>query len=134
MGPHFGHWDAFSMYRLATAIASGDYSVQDDALTYDDRPSYAAEPVAEIKAIDFSALDIMTIAYGVNDFTGNTHSALGGDYFMCRETPCVSVIVECGFLSNAEETALLKTDDYRATFCNEILRGVLYYLSEEKLG
>ena len=59
------------MYRLATAIASGDYSVQDDALTYDDRPSYAAEPVAEIKAIDFSALDIMTIAYGVNDFTGN---------------------------------------------------------------
>ena len=71
MGPHIGHWDAFSMYRLATAIASGDYSVQDDALTYDDRPSYAAEPVAEIKAIDFSALDIMTIAYGVNDFTGN---------------------------------------------------------------
>ena len=69
-----------------------------------------------------------------NDFTGNTHSALGGDYFMCRETSCVSVIVECGFLSNAEETALLKTDDYRATFCNEILRGVLYYLSEEKLG
>ncbi len=71
MGPHIGHWDAFSMYRLATAIASGDYSVQDDALTYDDRPSYAEEPVAEIKAIDFSALDIMTIAYGVNDFTGN---------------------------------------------------------------
>ena len=71
MGPHSGHWDAFSMYRLAEAIASGDYSVQDEAITYSDRTSYAEEPLAEIKAIDFATLDIMTIAYGVNDFNGS---------------------------------------------------------------
>lgn len=70
MGPHGGHWDAFSMYRLAAAIASGDYSVQDDALNYEDRTSYAEEPLATIKSIDFSSLDILTIAYGVNDFNG----------------------------------------------------------------
>lgn len=70
MGPHTGHWDAFSMYRLAEAIAGGDYSVQDEAINYDDRTSYAEEPLAEIKSIDFSALDILTIAYGTNDFTG----------------------------------------------------------------
>ena len=69
-----------------------------------------------------------------NDFTSNEHSALAGDYFMCREVSCLSVIVECGFLSNAEETALLKTTEYRAELCNEILRGILYYLSEEKLA
>lgn len=71
MGVHTGHWDAFSMYRLADAIANNDYSLQDEALGYDDRTSYAEEPLAEIKSIDFSSLDILTIAYGANDFTGN---------------------------------------------------------------
>lgn len=71
MGPHSGHWDAFSMYRLADAIAGGDYSVQDEAINYEDRTSYAEEPLAVIKSIDFSTLDILTIAYGTNDFTGN---------------------------------------------------------------
>ncbi len=71
MGVHTGHWDAFSMYRLAEAIASNDYTLQDDALNYEDRTSYAEEPLAVMKSIDFSALDILTIAYGANDFTGN---------------------------------------------------------------
>lgn len=71
MGPHGGHWDAFSMYRLATAIANNDYSVQDEAISYSDRTSYAEEPLAAIKSIDFATLDVMTIAYGVNDFNGN---------------------------------------------------------------
>lgn len=71
MAVHTGHWDAFSMYRLAYAIANNDYAVQDDAIGYDDRTSYAEEPLATMKAIDYSALDILTIGYGTNDFTGN---------------------------------------------------------------
>ena len=71
MGKHVGHWDAFSMYQLAAAIAAGDYSVQDDALNYSDRTSYAEEPLEAIKSIDFSTLDVITIAYGVNDFNGS---------------------------------------------------------------
>lgn len=71
MGPHIGHWDAFSMYRLADAIAAGDYSLQEEALKFEDRTSYAQEPLALIKSIDFSELDILTIAYGTNDFTGS---------------------------------------------------------------
>jgi lysophospholipase L1-like esterase len=70
MGSHTGHWDCFSMYRLADAIASNDYSLQEDALNYDDRVSYAEEPLALIKSTDFSTVDILTIAYGTNDFTG----------------------------------------------------------------
>ena len=71
MGRHVGHWDAFSMYRLAQAIASGDYSLQEEALKFEDRTSYAQEPLALIQSIDFSTLDILTIAYGTNDFTGS---------------------------------------------------------------
>lgn len=71
MAVHSGHWDAFSMYRLAYSIANNDYAVQDEAINYDDRTSYAEEPLALMKTIDYSALDILTIGYGTNDFTGN---------------------------------------------------------------
>ena len=71
MSQHVGHWDAFSMYRLAYAIANNDYSVQDEAINHDDRTSYAEEPLALMKTIDYSGLDILTISYGTNDFTGN---------------------------------------------------------------
>lgn len=66
-----GHWNDFTMVRLAEAISSNDYSVQDEALNYDDRVSYAEEPLTLIKATDFSTVDIITIAYGTNDFTSN---------------------------------------------------------------
>ena len=39
----------------------------------------------------------------LNDFTNNSHSALRGDYFMLKCTTSPSVIVECGFLSNAND-------------------------------
>ena len=63
-----------------------------------------------------------------NDFTGNNHVAIAGDYYVCREIDCPSVIVECGFLSNAEECALLQTDAYREQICNYIFSGVMLYL------
>ena len=62
-------WDAFSMYRLADSIATGDWSVQDNALALGGQPSYFAETVALLKTIDFSKIDIATISYGTNDFT-----------------------------------------------------------------
>ncbi len=63
-----------------------------------------------------------------NDFTGNSHEAIAGDYFVCRESPCTAVIVECGFLSNEEETRMLQTQDYRDRICSEIFKGVMLYL------
>ena len=63
-----------------------------------------------------------------NDYTGNAHQAIAGDYYICRETNCPAAIVECGFLSNAEECALLQTDEYREIICNQIFNGVMLYL------
>ena len=66
-----------------------------------------------------------------NDYTGNSHQAIGGDYYVCREVDCPAVIVECGFLSNAAESELLQTDAYREQICEYIFRGVMLYLYEQ---
>ena len=63
-----------------------------------------------------------------NNFTGNNHEAIGGDFFICRESPCTAVIVECGFLSNAQEAEKLQTPQYRNELCSRIFDGVMLYL------
>lgn len=66
-------YDAYSMYRLADSVASGDWSVQDavaDAVAEASSPLYAADHINELKALDWSKVDIVTILFGANDFTG----------------------------------------------------------------
>ena len=52
-----------------------------------------------------------------------------GEFFLVEQIDCPSVLVECGFLSNAEEEKLLNTEEYRDEVCYNILLGVLKYLS-----
>lgn len=63
-----------------------------------------------------------------NDNTGNNHSAIAGDYYICRELSCPAVIVECGFLSNDAEAELLQTEAHRQMICDLIFKGVMLYL------
>lgn len=72
MSQHSGHYGAFAMCRLADAIVTGDWSLQEDALNYDDRPTYADVPLALLKSLDFTKVDIITIAYGTNDWGSAT--------------------------------------------------------------
>lgn len=69
MSKHITPWNSFCMYKLADAIATGDFSEQEEAALNADVPSYFKDTVNAMKAIDFSTIDIMTIAYGTNDFT-----------------------------------------------------------------
>ena len=70
-------YDAFSMYNLADAIATGDFSLQEQALV-DGAAKYPGSALvtrfpttlARLKGIDFAAVDMITIAYGTNDQTG----------------------------------------------------------------
>lgn len=59
---------------------------------------------------------------------------LCGDYFIlnCNDYP--SVIVECGFLSNAEDEALLLDLSYRDKIAAAIAAGALRYLSSAANG
>ncbi len=51
-----------------------------------------------------------------------------GDYFMLKCTTAPSVIVECGFLSNAEEEKLLQTDEYQTKIVESIYMGIVKFL------
>lgn len=49
-------------------------------------------------------------------------------YFLLKKTPSPTVIVECGFLSNSEEAALLATEEYQNKVAEAVKAGILEYL------
>ena len=76
MSCHVREWAAFSMYRIADAITTRDFSIQDavdveakSKDVTDEMPIYFLESRALLKSLDFNQVDIVTIAYGSNDYT-----------------------------------------------------------------
>lgn len=55
-------------------------------------------------------------------------NALKGDYYVLNCSDYPSVIVECGFLSNAEDEKLLLSAEYREKIVRAILKGSLSFL------
>ena len=58
-------------------------------------------------------------------------SSLAGDYYLLNISDCPAVIVECGFLSNAEDEKLLISDNYQNQLSNAIFYGALQFLVGE---
>lgn len=56
-------------------------------------------------------------------------NALKGDYYILNYSKIPSVIVECGFLSNADDEKLLTTNEYQQKLALEIFKGSLEYLN-----
>lgn len=54
-------------------------------------------------------------------------------YYLLKRSPGTLVIVECGFLTNSDEAALLKTEEYQDKVAQAIARGIQNYLSEKKI-
>ncbi|MBQ7454866.1 MAG: N-acetylmuramoyl-L-alanine amidase [Clostridia bacterium] len=52
-----------------------------------------------------------------------------GDYYVLRNLSIPAVLVECGFLSNAEEERRLRTPEYRQQVAQSLHDGLLDYLS-----
>lgn len=52
------------------------------------------------------------------------------NYYLLKKTPTPTVIVECGFLSNPSEAALLATNEYQQKVVNAISAGILTYLQD----
>lgn len=57
------------------------------------------------------------------------NNPLIGDYYMLECTDSPSVIVECGFLSNAVDEAMLCTDEYRRLVAYAIFSGAVSYFT-----
>lgn len=51
------------------------------------------------------------------------------DYYILKDNNAVSVLVECGFLSNAQEEMLLKDPQYQDKIAWAIYTGIVKYLS-----
>ncbi len=67
----------------------------------------------------------------VCDATGRSRRlANPGDYYVLRESICPAVIVECGFLSNAEDEQKLLDPSYQSTLATAIAEGIAAYLAD----
>lgn len=61
-------YEAFDGLKLVEAITSGDWSFQ-DACIGNVQTAYYAETLAMLKSLDMSTIDIVTLAWGANDWT-----------------------------------------------------------------
>lgn len=57
-------------------------------------------------------------------------NAATGDYFILKCSDCPSVIVECGFLSNAADEKLLLSEVWQKQIAQNIAEGIVAYLSD----
>lgn len=64
-----------------------------------------------------------------NEYVQRSFPALKGDYYILHCGDCPSAIVECGFLSNKEDDALLNNDEYRDKIAYRIFCGIVSYFS-----
>lgn len=65
---------------------------------------------------------------GFNALTQNEKSIKTGDYYILNNTNRPGVLVECGFISNAEERAKLASDEYQEQIAIVLYESVCNYL------
>lgn len=68
------------------------------------------------------------------DETNERKIKANDSYYMLIHTPCPTVIVECGFITNYEEAELLVTQEYQEKVAQAITSGVVEYLSQKAGG
>lgn len=123
-------YDAFAMYQLANEIVKDNddatkWASQDAAIAYrpstpedpDPVPSYFAEALQHLKDLDFANVDIITIAYGTNDFTRGTDLEKEGDLDNTKSF--------AGALRYSIETLLAKYPHLRIFICSQTFRFFL---------
>ena len=71
-------WDVFAFHSLVDSVCTDDYSKQEEMLNSDIYfPSYFFTTIDSMKTIDWNTVDVITIAYGTNDY--NKDVPLDGD-------------------------------------------------------
>ena len=64
------------------------------------------------------------------DKNNKRQAKANSDHYVLKTTEIPSAIVECGFLSNAEEEAKLNTDEYQQQTAWAIYKGIVNYFNE----
>jgi lysophospholipase L1-like esterase len=79
MARHDVNYGAFSMYNLAAAIVSGDYSAQIAALPNTSLGLDGTLSLNNLTTIDWTTIDIILVHYGTNDWTSGAINIGVGD-------------------------------------------------------
>lgn len=115
------HWSEayapFSMCSLADAVATGDWTAQDAAvanMSTNGIPDYFPETLEILKGLDFSNVDVVTIAYGTNDFAGGTD--------LDRESTPTGTNHFAGALRYSIETLLTAYPHLKIYICSQTYR------------
>lgn len=84
----------------------------------------------ESKALAETLQDIL-----VSDLDPDNHrkAKANSSYYLLKKTPLPIVIVECGFLSNPTEAALLKSEGYQDELAWILHLGILRHLNQTKV-
>ena len=53
--------------------------------------------------------------------------------FLLKDTPMPAILIECGFLSNSDEAALLSDEVYQCKMALAIIKGLTRYIKSETL-
>ena len=94
----------------------GDSSVK-GAQTFYSKDSLSSELLASCIQVQFLAID-------------SRMSPKPGDYYLLNNSRIPAVLIECGFLSNAQEREQLSQADYQDKVANLIFAGTLNYFKE----
>lgn len=65
------------------------------------------------------------------DPTNHRQAKANDNYYLLKKTSCPIVIAECGFLSNPDEAALLKSEGYQDQIAWVLHLGILQYLNTQ---
>ena len=87
------------------------------AQVFYDKTSEISKQIAEFIQEQFKA-----------DLDKSIKATSPGDYFMLKCSAAPSVIVECGFLSNAEDEKLLQDENYQNKIVDCIYKGIVKFL------
>lgn len=77
---------------------------------------------------DFAEILQSSLQNGVNPANQRAAKQVPNEVYLMKKVDCPAVIVECGFLSNREEEALLQTENYQKKLTLSIGAAALQFL------
>lgn len=128
MATHYNsNYALFSFHALVDAIVSGDWSAQDAAIADTSWVNPTAYPtrLATLKVLDFDDVDIITIAYGTNDWMFD----VGIDNSQNQK----DVLTFCGSFRYSVEKLLTAYPHLRVYACTPIFRTQLDETTHEPI-
>ena len=72
----------------------------------------------------------MVVATHLQKENGRQIKEAGSEIYVLDNAPCTAILVECGFLSNPSELALLKTEEYRKKVAACVFTATANYMSK----